>query len=596
LIYNNLIYFIVVLFILSVGAPGDALALGPLGDAGVFLVKLLIFWFVQERVVFARRVESSGRYDMAERRGTVLAILFFAADIYLLGGALYLSKLPFVEELPVLADLGGIALFCLYLVIMWGSSYRAYGRVFFTDGGALSFIRNNLRSNLAIILPWLILSLAADILAALPLPRFQHFLGSFWGEALSTIISLAVLALVLPVILTRMWGCRPLEPGVERGFIAEICRRHRVGYRDILLWPLHGGQALTAGVVGFIKRSRYILVTQALLEQLSSRELEAVVAHEIGHVKRRHILKFVFIFLAFAVLVQLSAPPLEAAILNGDIFYRLQGWSAINPDTLLTVASTGPVFILMLIYFRYVLGFFMRNFEREADLYALEAVGEAAPLAAVFERIAWLSGNTKDQPCWHHFGLGERIDCLRHSEGRADAIKGHSRRMSRLLFLLLALMGALSIVSFRMNAEITPAAHMRYAVVQAAYRVGVNPNNPRLYRALADLQYQEKAYAASIASYENALKMAPDDPQIINALAWVLLTAEDESLRDYPRALRLAREAAFMRPAAPILDTLALAYWRNGRRERAVQTARAALARAQENQEYYRRQLRRFSQ
>ena len=39
------------------------------------------------------------------------------------------------------------------------------------------------------------------------------------------------------------------------------------------------------------------------------------------------------------------------------------------------MAATAPVLLLMLVYFRFVFGYFIRNFERQADAYVFRAVG-----------------------------------------------------------------------------------------------------------------------------------------------------------------------------------------------------------------------------
>jgi len=80
-----------------------------------------------------------------------------------------------------------------------------------------------------------------------------------------------------------------MEPGLVRTHIEAFCRRQNLKYADILIWPLFEGQILTAGVMGLVRRFRYLLFTPALLQSLSVEEVDAVMAHEIGHVKRYHL-------------------------------------------------------------------------------------------------------------------------------------------------------------------------------------------------------------------------------------------------------------------------------------------------------------------
>ncbi|MCJ7833589.1 MAG: M48 family metalloprotease [Deltaproteobacteria bacterium] len=59
---------------------------------------------------------------------------------------------------------------------------------------------------------------------------------------------------------------------------------------------------LTAGVMGLVKRFRYLLITPALLDLLEPEELMGVVAHEIGHIRKRHLLFYLGFFAGYVLL------------------------------------------------------------------------------------------------------------------------------------------------------------------------------------------------------------------------------------------------------------------------------------------------------
>ena len=73
-------------------------------------------------------------------------------------------------------------------------------------------------------------------------------------------------------------------------------------YNDILHWPIFGGKMITAGVMGLVKKFRYILVTNALLHLLEPDELDMVIAHEIGHVKKMHLVFYLVFFAGFLLI------------------------------------------------------------------------------------------------------------------------------------------------------------------------------------------------------------------------------------------------------------------------------------------------------
>ena len=86
----------------------------------------------------------------------------------------------------------------------------------------------------------------------------------------------------------------------------------------------------------------------------------------------------------------------------------------------------------------------------------------------------------------------------------------------------------------------------------------------------------------------------PDQAEALNNLAWLLVTAPDEELRDKKRSLVLAKKAVLLERSSVFLDTLAEAYYVNGFMPEAVKTIEEAIAVATENRGYYEKQLEKF--
>jgi len=95
-------------------------------------------------------------------------------------------------------------------------------------------------------------------------------------------------------------------------------------------------------------------------------------------------------------------------------------------------------------------------------------------------------------------------------------------------------------------------------------------------------------------AYENILQLNPDDGMTLNNLAWILATAQDTTLLDYPKALSLAKRAVGIERSPTFLDTLAEAYYVNGLQDNAIQTIKEALEKASDNRKYLVSQLERF--
>ena len=67
-------------------------------------------------------------------------------------------------------------------------------------------------------------------------------------------------------------------------------------YRDILVWHTHYNMG-NAAVMGVVPQMRYVLLSDLLLERMDDEQIEAVFAHEIGHVVHRHMVWYVIFFL-----------------------------------------------------------------------------------------------------------------------------------------------------------------------------------------------------------------------------------------------------------------------------------------------------------
>jgi STE24 endopeptidase len=128
-------------------------------------------------------------------------------------------------------------------------------------------------------------------------------------------------------------------------------------------------------------RWRKIVLFDTLLQQLKEPELEAVLAHEIGHYKRAHILKL----FAFSALMSLAGLFVLSWLVDQAWFYRAFGFEpgAAAPALLLFVLLGG----LVTFWLAPLANHWSRRFEYEADAYAARAVQGAAPLIAALRKL-----------------------------------------------------------------------------------------------------------------------------------------------------------------------------------------------------------------
>jgi len=114
-----------------------------------------------------------------------------------------------------------------------------------------------------------------------------------WTKAhpTATVVALGAVVVVLfaitPWIIVRLWRTVRL-PDPPAGRLYAVARKYRIGFTQILLWHTHHMMP-NAAILGPVPLVRYFLLTDALLESLTDRQIEAVFAHEIGHGYHKHM-------------------------------------------------------------------------------------------------------------------------------------------------------------------------------------------------------------------------------------------------------------------------------------------------------------------
>lgn len=109
-----------------------------------------------------------------------------------------------------------------------------------------------------------------------------------------------------------------------------------------------------------------------------------------------------------------------------------------------------------------------------------------------------------------------------------------------------------------------------------------------VYRGLC--HEKRKEYEKALSDYKRALSLKNDDATIHNNLGWLYATANDEAFQDKAKALEHAMRAAELSKGrnAQILDTLAKAYFINGKVKEAIDAEKQALKWEPTNQEFKR--------
>jgi len=592
-----LLLFLAAIFLFAIDSVPETPMMSPWYALLVFLATVGGFHLLAKHLHNRPAALTSSGYFSTEKRLSVSALVFYGVGaLYLADAKYYLSVVSLGNRLPALVNIAGLALFLLYLVIMWRAARRNYQRVFGRQYTSFGFIVSNIKANLPIVLPWVVLSLCYDLLSLLPFAGVRALLASQWGDLIFFGLFIVFVVLFFPPMVRRLWGCRPLPEGELKRTLESFCRRQNFR-ANLYLWPLFEGKVLTAGVMGILPGLRYVLLTPAIIQTMTLEELESVMAHEIGHVKRHHLLLYVLLIAGFSLFSGLLAEPFIFFVLSRKSFVEMITANSVSPETVMTILGGLPLFIFLIFYFRYVFGYFIRNFERQADLHVLRAVGGGRALVSAFEKISYLSGDIREEKNWHHFGIGERIDCLERAERDPREIVRHDRKVRySLIGYIAVLVLAVLLVQQIPTEKFTRLYEEEYAESVLLKKASQEPDKALWQQLIGDLMLTRKMEAKARSAYEKALSLEPANPEIMNNLAWLLLTSEDLSLRDPIKALTLARAAVTLQPKGYILDTLATAYWANGMVEEAIDTERQAALVDRDRLRFYEAQALRFKQ
>ncbi len=602
--FGNFIYFIVVLLIYGTYQPPEAPLVAPL-EALALAAAMAVLFAVWARLAFRRLLRSTHRlepetadlrYSALVTRLSILAVVFFAVNIYGLHLPALLDGMPWLEAVPTAAGALFLLLFVGYLVIVWLAGYDAHQQIYGADTTRRSHVLFNIGFAAPVILPWLLLSGTADLIGLLPFEGPKRLLATPAGELAYFLFFLFLVAVIGPVLIQRFWRCTPLEDGYYLRRIAALCHRAGLRYNRILYWPIFGGRMITAGVMGLVGRFRYILVTRSLLQYLTPEQIDHVIAHEIGHVKRHHLVFYLLFLTGYILLIYALLDLTVLAFLYAAPLHRLLQAGGGNPAAVGSTLFSLLLVALFLFYFRFVFGYFMRNFERQADLYVYRLFPSAGPLIATLAKIAVVSRVSPGKPNWHHFSIGQRIDYLNRCEADPRWIARHDRKVARSIAAYLVVLVAVGILGWQINFGDTGRrlnSHFLETAVQS--ELARDPHQPALVALLGDIHYHRGQLAEAAAAYEEAIAMDPDHAQALNNLAWLYATADRPGLQRPDRALSLALRAAAVDSAPHVLDTLAESYYVNQMYDQAAAAGQRALESAGDRERpYFEKQLKKF--
>ncbi len=591
--YKNLLLILVAIFSFE-AAPAAGEPTLPFWASVGLAAGILFAHYLLSGLVFSRASRDLYcNYYAAEKRLLVISLVLYASLVWGCELKLYLIQLPLAGTWPSLVSFLGLAPFFLFLALIWYRGEACYSGQYRSGGTRRGFVFTNIRNILPFVLPWMVVSLLYDVLALFPDPNPQGASGLSWKIFFVYGLVILFVTTLFPLVLRRFWGCKTLPDGPLRENLEEFCRSQNF-QAGLYLWPQLEKRMPTAAVVGVFPGLRYILLTPGIIQIMDPAELRAVLAHEIGHVKRYHLLLYLLLICGFNLLASLAAEPFLLFLLSFKAASMLVVRADIAVETLASFLGQLTLFISLILYFRFVFGYFSRNFERQADLFSLQAVGGASPLVSAFEKISAIGGIQKTARNWHHFGIGERIDCLVTADKNPERGKSHNRKVASSLFVYLVSLLVLIGIMLQIPTQKLVEQLEKNLAAELYHQASLQPQNAIWQRRIGELMLDRGMKKEALAAYEKALELDPGDVTTVGICVWLLLASKERGLRDPSRALALAKKTTGLVASGPAYDTLAIAYWANGMFAEALNAENTARSIDPENDDFYAKRIHQF--
>ena len=206
----------------------------------------------------------------------------------------------------------------------------------------------------------------------------------WWLWAFTVVFAFQLLMMVVyPMIIMPLFNkFEPLPEGGLRERLMALAKKTGFKAKAILVMDGSKRSAHSNAFFTGFGNFRRIVLFDTLMEQLEDEELEAVLAHEIGHYKLGHVSRM----LAVSGLGTLLGFRILAWLAESDWFYEGFGFSVeqgLAPALLLFGMLSG----LITFWLHPAINFWSRKHEYEADAFAREAIQSGEPMVRSLRKL-----------------------------------------------------------------------------------------------------------------------------------------------------------------------------------------------------------------
>jgi STE24 endopeptidase len=208
----------------------------------------------------------------------------------------------------------------------------------------------------------------------------QHWWVVAWALFMGLFILMAQLA---PVVLFPIfYKFEPLDDEDLRRRLVVLSERAGTRVRGVYRWKLSEKSKKANAALTGLGATRRIILADTLLDNYTPEEIEAVLAHELGHHVHRHILKSIFVQAVITLAGFWAA--------NWTLHYAVER-HLFDFDELSDFANL-PLLALVSVVLSFLLmpalNAYSRFNERQADRYAFESIASVDPFISSMNKLA----------------------------------------------------------------------------------------------------------------------------------------------------------------------------------------------------------------
>jgi STE24 endopeptidase len=221
-------------------------------------------------------------------------------------------------------------------------------------------------------------TIVAELLYLL-IRHVQHWWLVAWALFLGLFVLLAQLA---PVVLFPIfYKFEPMENEELRRRLVLLSERAGTRVRGVYKWKLSEKSKKANAALTGLGATRRIILADTLLDRYSNDEIEAVLAHELGHHVHRHIFKSILVQAGITLAgFYLANEVLRYAVERANMFETMSDFANLP---LLILVATVLSFLLMP-----ALNAYSRFNERQADRYCFHSVASVEPFISSMNKLA----------------------------------------------------------------------------------------------------------------------------------------------------------------------------------------------------------------